>query len=87
MTGGHKKLFRVKYNPVFNQQGINGRFFSAEAFVEYFGVFASSPGEDMGAERAGNFFIENTGGLEYRERVGLQRFRPFVSVLTCSIAA
>jgi len=48
-------------------------------------VFAAALLENMGSERIGHLFIEQTFFLEKRKSIGIKHFCPFVPIIACCI--
>src|ERR1035438_1486966 len=59
---------------------------SHELAVQFLGVFAVAFGEDLGAELAADFAVEDSQVAETGEGVGIQHFGPLVGVVSGAIA-
>ena len=74
------------------EQRIDSRFTSAETAVEVSGFLRAATLKNMLAEEFGRLLVEDRAVLcfssfEYRERIGIQQFAPFVSIVSCCVAS
>lgn len=69
------------------QQGSNVRLMSTESYIQLHGIGRIASLQYLTAETTGYLAIENTHFLESCESIGIQHFRPFVTIVSGCIAS
>lgn len=69
--------------PISLQQSVNAWLLSTKTLVKLHWCICSSPLQYLVSEAQGCIMIKDTILQEEAEGIGIQHFRPFVTVITC----